>query len=747
MDIQRADPDCFAVYNMKINGEAPRPKTSNPLRNRIYKVAIVFKGLLVVRSFDNRKRKEVDKIVIPPTFLDSILTVLHLKLNHPKLSQLKTVIERYFFSPKLNAALRKLYETCHLCISISNFPKELEKFDPLLSPEHPGIIMNADILRRERQLILVNTDMFSSFVTSCFVDSEKTDDLAKAIIQVTTPIRRSPNIVIRVDRAPAFVSLASSPNPLLENLGIKLELADHENKNSNCVVDKSINELEIELKKLSPDGDILLLSDLAQATFTLNNKIRKRNLSASEIHFSRDAHDHSNLNIQDVKLQQKQKDLRIDNHGHLTKSRANNRTGQPGVTDVSKGDLVFMKSIPSKHETRDPHIVMGTDHSGKPIVRKALHSSHLTSRSTNMSPYVKTVANKFMFKPPQSKYNIEQYSFSEETDDSFSELSTPVSPAVLWDPLDNNTEQEMIPITFSPLDQSDIWLHEETYTVEENDTENQDSHAFDGDVLTGETANNSPTPEMSSSPRQSSSTSSSPNLQDQPIEIATYEHHEAPDLPESLLQDRRPRINDIISFYSEKSNKWVDARITHDLSKRWDRYYNIQYFNGETDGLFLLPDTRWTFLTDIFNQPVTRSNLRESSSLQSMRPSPSIPPPFPHRHTSQEDLAITHNLLLPEEENSVPESEIQGTSPIESLEWDPSFQHLEVTIPNIDEQYQSVPINPTWTPVRPLFSSTPYQRGNRVSQLRRSLPKERESGGPTLPLFMRKFNPFRKRGS
>ena len=306
----------------------------------------------------------------------------------------------------------------------------------------------------------------------------------------------------------------------------------------------------------------------------------------------------------------------------------------------------------------------------------------------------------------------------------------------------------MIPITFSPLDQSDIlWLHEETYTVEENDTENQDSHTFDGDVLTGETANNTPAPEMSSSPRQSSSTSSSPNLQDQPIEIATYEHHEAPDLPESLLQDRRPRINDIISFYSEKSNKWVDARITHDLSKRWDRYYNIQYFNGETDGLFLLPDTRWTFLTDIFNQPVTRSNLRENSSLQSMRPSPSIPPPFPHRHTSQEDLAITHNLLLPEEENSVPESEIQGTSPIESLEWDPSFQHLEVTIPNIDEQYQSVPINPTWTPVRPLFSSTPYQRGNRVSQLRRSLPKEQESRGPTLPLFMRKFNPFRKRDS
>ena len=77
-----------------------------------------------------------------------------------------------------------------------------------------------------------------------------------------------------------------------------MEIKFSPNKNSNCVVDKSINELETELKKLSPDDDMLLLSDLAQATFILNNKIRKRGLSASEIHFSRDAYDHSNLHIQ-----------------------------------------------------------------------------------------------------------------------------------------------------------------------------------------------------------------------------------------------------------------------------------------------------------------------------------------------------------------------------------------------------------------------------------------------------------------
>ena len=151
-------------------------------------------------------------------------------------------------------------------------------------------------------------------------------------------------------------------------------------------------------------------------------------------------------------------------------------------------------------------------------------------------------------------------------------------------------------------------------------------------------------------------------------------------------------------------------------------------------------------MTDTSGQPVTRNNLRDSSYLQPMRSSP-ISPPFPNLRDSPETgLAIVHNLLDSDEnDNSLLEVDIQDASHVESLEWDPSFQHLEMTSPCIDDQYQSVQINPTWTQVRLLFSSTPNQRRNRVSQLRRSLPLERESRGPTLPLFLRRFNPFKKR--
>ena len=62
--------------------------------------------------------------------------------------------------------------------------------------------------------------------------------------------------------------------------------------------------------------------------------------------------------------------------------------------------------------------------------------------------------------------------------------------------------------------------------------------------------------------------------------IVTYEDDEPMETPEHLIQDRIPKVNDLISFYNEHLNAWVDAKITHDLSRKWNRYYNIQYLNG-----------------------------------------------------------------------------------------------------------------------------------------------------------------------
>ena len=99
---------------------------------------------------------------------------------------------------------------------------------------------------------MVTVDLFSFFVTTCIIPSEKAEDLASGIIQTVTLIRRAGKVIVRVDKALGLLKLANSTNSLLDKAGISLELGDDGNKNSNCSVDKAINELEMELKKMSP---------------------------------------------------------------------------------------------------------------------------------------------------------------------------------------------------------------------------------------------------------------------------------------------------------------------------------------------------------------------------------------------------------------------------------------------------------------------------------------------------------------
>ena len=395
--MQKCDPDCQTVYKLKTLGEGPRKKTSNPFINKIYKESSVHRGLLIVRSFDNRKMREIDKVVVPPSYLDSILTVLHMRLNHPKQSQLRSVFERYFFSPKTEAALQELYKSCHLCLSVAKLPKELESYSPAFFPDHPGCAMNIDILKRAGQLILVNVDMFSSYVTGCFSSSEKAEDLADAIIQAVTPLRRANSVIVRVDKAPGLLKLANTSRSLLSELGIFLEPANDGNKNSNCVVDNAIKELESELRKISPSGGKLTSAQFAQALLLLNNKIRNRGFSAAEIHFARDSHDNQNLNLDDKQLKSQQENIRIKNHPYLAKSRA--PRGKPQISpSLNPGDIVFKKDGLTKHTARDPFIVIDSN-SQRTVLRKALHSSPFSDGSPILSPHTQTVDRKFLIKP------------------------------------------------------------------------------------------------------------------------------------------------------------------------------------------------------------------------------------------------------------------------------------------------------------------------------------------------------------
>ena len=74
----------------------------------------------------------------------------------------------------------------------------------------------------------------------------------------------------------------------LEQNGIKLELGNWGNKNSNAVVDKVIQQLENKLRKIAPDGGRINEGKLGDTITILKTRTRALDLNASEIHFCRD---------------------------------------------------------------------------------------------------------------------------------------------------------------------------------------------------------------------------------------------------------------------------------------------------------------------------------------------------------------------------------------------------------------------------------------------------------------------------
>ena len=81
-----------------------RPRDpKNRVLNRLMKECAVNKqGLLVTSAFDHNIMKHVEKIVVPQSYLHSILMLLHNKLMHPSPHQLCKTFEKFFFAPNAN---------------------------------------------------------------------------------------------------------------------------------------------------------------------------------------------------------------------------------------------------------------------------------------------------------------------------------------------------------------------------------------------------------------------------------------------------------------------------------------------------------------------------------------------------------------------------------------------------------------------------------------------------------------------
>ena len=77
------------------------------------------------------------------------------------------------------------------------------------SPETVGSQFAFDVLKRERQMILVIREYVSSFTYTQLLKSEKNEDLREGIIRLIVDVIRldGSNDVVRIDPAPGFKPL------------------------------------------------------------------------------------------------------------------------------------------------------------------------------------------------------------------------------------------------------------------------------------------------------------------------------------------------------------------------------------------------------------------------------------------------------------------------------------------------------------------------------------------------------------
>ena len=252
--------------------------------------------------------------------------------------------------------------------------------------------MNADVLRRAGQHIMVNVDRFSNFATATFSDSESRDAMAKSLLHVITPMRHNSRVQVRVDRARALLSLAQTPDKQLTDNGIELDLGDKANRNSNAAIDKIHQELEAELIRLDPSGSKINTGTLALAITNLNNRIRRHGLSASQIHFSRDQNTGENLPIQDSRLREVRE----------TRKEASPRHQPVSTPCPQPGQLVYVREEGTKHTGRSPLMVTGSE-KGKVSASRVLHTAHTGGPPPRITSQQVRIDPKFLYIPPHRR--------------------------------------------------------------------------------------------------------------------------------------------------------------------------------------------------------------------------------------------------------------------------------------------------------------------------------------------------------
>lgn len=361
LSIQSECPDLRRTHAHLRQGTRPSKKITNikDVKRYLNVVTIAKDNLLIVKRNEPLLPAR-ELIVIPRQVLDGLLTALHIQLSHPTAHQLKMVTRRYLFALDLDKAIERTTNSCHHCASLRKNPHTVIEQSTTAPPDAVGISFAADVVKRNRQLILVIRECVTSFTTTTLLEDERHNTLRNALIRLCIELRplNGPPAVIRTDPAPGFKALTN--DELLRSYRLSIETGRIKNTNKNPVAERAVQELECELLRQDPLNGHVSPLDLSTATAILNTRIRSRGLSSREMWFQRDQFSNSQIPLHDRELITKQIENRNLNHPHSELSKA--PLGKVVQTPViAIGDLIYLYTDRNKSSARDRYLVVSVE--------------------------------------------------------------------------------------------------------------------------------------------------------------------------------------------------------------------------------------------------------------------------------------------------------------------------------------------------------------------------------------------------
>ena len=123
--------DCPALRRTHAHlkqGTRSSMKTTNikDVKRCLSVASIARDGMLVVRRNDPLV-PSTELIIVSRSALHSLVTALHIKLDHPSRHQLELVMKRHLYALDLTKAIERTYNSCHTCLSLQKFPDSLVK--------------------------------------------------------------------------------------------------------------------------------------------------------------------------------------------------------------------------------------------------------------------------------------------------------------------------------------------------------------------------------------------------------------------------------------------------------------------------------------------------------------------------------------------------------------------------------------------------------------------------------------------